>query len=525
MRRNVEIYDTTLRDGAQGEGVSFTLAAKLRIARKLDELGVHYIEGGWPGSNPKDMEFFENIKKIKLKNSKIAAFGSTRRKGIKPEDDLNLRYLLEAHTPVVTIFGKSWLLHVYKVLHTTPDENLRMIEDSVRYLKKRGKEVMFDAEHFFDGYKEAPEYAIKTLQVAESAGAGVVVLCDTNGGTLPTELMEIIKEVKKHINIPFGIHVHNDNGMAVANSVIAVELGAKQIQGTINGFGERCGNADLCSIIPNIKLKLGINCISDKRLTKLVEVSRFVAEMANQRPNPKLPYVGESAFAHKGGMHVDAVGKIPRSFEHIEPQLVGNERRILISELSGKTTIKLKAAELGIGFSQDTPQVREILDRIKRLEREGYEFETAEGSFELLVKKALQKHKSFFQLLGYRTIVERRVGDETITEATIKIKVNNEVVHTVAEGDGPVHALDNALRKALVKFYPVIKKIALVDYKVRVLDPEEATAAKVRVLIQSTDGKRIWGTVGVSENIIEASWEALVDSIEYKLLRIEEGKE
>ena len=520
--QKVKIYDTTLRDGTQGEGISFSMADKIRIAEKLDDLGVHYIEGGWPGSNPKDIEFFEDIKKVKLKTSKIAAFGSTRRKNVKASEDSNIKRLLEASTPVLTIFGKSWLLHVHEVLHATPEENLEMIGDTVRYLKSKGKEVIYDAEHFFDGYKDNAEYAVKTIKEAFDSGADCIVLCDTNGGTLPSELKQIIEAVKKQVKAPLGIHVHNDSGMAVANTIMSVELGIVQVQGTINGYGERCGNADLCSIIPNIKIKMGIACISDKQLEKLLEVSRFIDELANLRHNSKLPYVGESAFAHKGGMHVDAVEKNPRSFEHVEPELVGNQRRILISELSGKATIQMKAKEFGIDLTKDTPKVREILDTIKQLEHQGYEFEAAEGSFELLIKKALKRHKKFFDLEGFRTIVEKREDNRVTTEATIKVRVKDKVVHTAGEGDGPVNALDNALRKALEQFYPVIKKVRLVDYKVRVVNPKQGTAARVLVLIESADEKDIWGTVGVSENIIEASWQALVDSVEYKLLR-EEG--
>lgn len=517
--KTVKIYDTTLRDGTQGEGINFGVADKIRIAERLDELGVHYVEGGWPGSNPKDIEFFL---KIRLKNAKVAAFGSTRRKNIKASEDENLKALLEAGTPVVTIFGKTWLLHVHDVVHTTADENLRMIADTIKYLKTKGKEVIYDAEHFFDGYKDNPEYAIKTLAAAD--GADCITLCDTNGGTLPNELGAIIEAVKKEIKQPLGVHVHNDSGMAAANSIIAVELGVQQVQGTINGYGERCGNADLCSIIPNLKIKLGISCITDEQLAKLVDVSKFVDELANIRHNKKLPYVGGSAFAHKGGMHVDAVQKVPRSFEHINPELVGNQRRILVSELSGKTTIQMKASEFGIDLTKDTQEAKEILKTIKHMEHDGYEFEAAEGSFELIIKKALKRHRRFFELEGFRTIVEKREDNRIITEATIKVKIGDKFVLTAAEGDGPVNALDSALRKALEQFYPVITKVRLVDYKVRVLNPKEATAAKVRVLIESTDGKDIWGTVGVSENIIEASWQALVDSVEYKLLREEDKK-
>ena len=518
----VKIYDTTLRDGTQAEGVSFSSTDKIRIAEKLDSLGVHYIEGGWPGSNPKDIEFFKKIKKVKLKNAKIASFGSTRRKNIKASEDTNLKMLLEAETPVVTIFGKSWLLHVKEVLRVSPEENLNMILDSIKYLKSKKKEAIYDAEHFFDGYKDNPDYALQTLKAAAEGGADCIVLCDTNGGTLPSEITKIIEAVKAAIKIPLGIHVHNDNGMAIANSITAVELGIVHVQGTINGYGERCGNADLCAIIPNLKLKLGISCVTDKQLTELVDISRFVDELANLRHNHKLPYVGNSAFAHKGGMHVDAVAKVAKSFEHVEPGLVGNQQRVLVSELSGKAVIQKKAKELGIDLTQETPKVKEILNTIKKLEHEGYEFEAAEGSFELVIKKALKKHRSFFNLKGFRVIVEKREDNKLISEATIKAEVKGKTVHTAAEGDGPVNALDGALRKALEQFYPVISKVYLIDYKVRVLDPKEATAAKVRVLIESSDGKDIWGTTGVSENIIEASWEALVDSVEYKLLREEE---
>ena len=518
--KNIKIYDTTLRDGTQGEGISFSVADKTRIVEKLDDLGIQYIEGGWPGSNPKDIEFFNIIKKVKLKQARIAAFGSTRRKNGNAAGDPSIKALLDADTPVVTIFGKSWLLHVHSVLNAAPEENLAMINDTIKYLKSKGKEVIYDAEHFFDGYKDNPRYALSTLKAA--VDADWIVLCDTNGGTLPTELEKIIKAVKEEVKNPLGIHVHNDNGMAVANSVIAVVLGAAQVQGTINGYGERCGNADLCSIIPNVQIKLGIQCIGDKQMSRLVDTSKFVAELANLRHDTKQPYVGESAFAHKGGMHVDAVKKESSSFEHIKPELVGNCRRVLVSELSGKTTIQMKAAELGIDLSKDTDSVREILKTIKHLEHQGYEFEAAEGSFELIIKKALKRHRKFFKLDGFRTIVEKREDDRVITEAAIKMTVGKEVCHTVAEGDGPVNALDNALRKALERFYPAINKVRLIDYKVRVLNPKEATAAKVRVLIESTDGREIWGTVGVSENLIDASWQALVDSVEYKLLRDED---
>ncbi|MDP8263459.1 MAG: citramalate synthase [Candidatus Ancaeobacter aquaticus] len=513
------IYDTTLRDGTQAEGVSFSVADKVRIAERLDGFGIDYVEGGWPGSNPKDIEFFDLMKKIKLKHAKMSAFGSTRRANTPVEKETNILKLLEAETPVVAIFGKSWILHVTDVLKVSKAENLRMIQDSVGYLHSKGKEVIFDAEHFFDGYKDDPEYALETLKVASEHGASTLALCDTNGGTMPNEITDIVKKVHANFDTPIGIHVHNDGGMANANSILAVLSGAVHVQGTINGYGERCGNANLCTIVPSLVLKLGYKCVSEKKLKELVEVSRFVDELANLRPNDKHPYVGLSAFAHKGGMHVNAVEKNPKTFEHIVPELVGNKRRILISELSGKSNVLLKTSELGLSFAKDFHVTKDIIENLKKLEHEGYEFEAASGSFELLVKKALKHHKTFFKLEGFRVIVEKREDDKLISEATIKVKVGKETVHTAAEGEGPVNALDNALRKALCQFYPEISKVKLADFKVRVLDAKAGTAAKVRVLIESSDDKEIWGTVGVSENIIEASWQALVDSVEYKLLK------
>ncbi len=517
--KNVFLYDTTLRDGTQGEGVSFSVADKVRIAERLDDLGIHYIEGGWPGSNPKDIEFFDRIGAVKLKHAKIAAFGSTRRAHVAVEKEDNIQKLIAANTPVVTIFGKSWLLHVADVLKVSGDENLKMIRESVGYLVSKGREVIYDAEHFFDAYKDDPAYAVETLKAAAASGASTLVLCDTNGGTMPNEVIEIVNAVKVKIGTPLGIHVHNDSGMAAANSVLAVVAGALQVQGTVNGYGERSGNADLCVIIPNLKIKLGYNCITDKKLRELVEVSRFVDELANLRPNDKQPYVGNSAFAHKGGMHVNAVEKNPKTFEHINPELVGNHRRILISELAGKSNVMLKTSELGLSFAKDMHVTKEIIESLKKLEHEGYEFEAAGGSFELLVKKAMKRHKTFFKLEGFRVIVEKREDNRLISEATIKVKVGDETVHTAAEGDGPINALDSALRKALCQFYPEIKDVRLADFKVRVLDAKTGTAAKVRVLIESSDDREIWGTVGVSENIIEACWQALVDSVEYKLLK------
>jgi len=520
--QKIEFYDTTLRDGAQTEGMSLSVNDKLRIAEEIDKIGIRYIEGGWPGSNPKDMDFFKRSKKLKLKNALITAFGSTRRGHVKARDDVNVKALLAAGTKVVTVFGKTWDLHAKDVLKVSLDENLKMIYDTVNYLKKRGLEVIYDAEHFFDGYEANADYALMTLKAAEEAGAELLVLCDTNGGTLGARTAAIIKAVKPLIGLPLGIHTHNDSGLAVANTIMAVEQGCTHIQGTINGYGERCGNADLITVIGNLKLKLRINCISASQMKKLTEVSRYVSEVANMRIINNQPFVGSSAFAHKGGIHVNAMMKNPRSYEHIEPGLVGNRRHFLISELSGKTNILVKAKELELDLSKKTPQTRKILELIQDLEHRGYQFEAADGSLELLMKKAMGKYKKFFDLEGFRVIVEKREDGRLISEATIKLKVHNIEEHTAAEGDGPVNALDNALRKALEGFYPALAKMHLSDFKVRVLEEKAGTAARVRVLVQSRDEKDTWSTVGVSENIIEASWDALVDSVEYKLLK--EGK-
>ncbi|MDI6703585.1 MAG: citramalate synthase [bacterium] len=516
----VKIYDTTLRDGAQTEGISFSIEDKLKIAKKLDELGVHYIEGGWPGSNPKDIKFFQEIKNVRLQNAKITSFGSTRRAKVKVEDDENIMAILEVETSCVTIFGKSWDLHVKDVLKISLLENLEIIRDTITYLKKMGKEVIYDAEHFFDGYKSNPEYALTTLRAAEESGATVLVLCDSNGGTMPYEIQEIIEEVKQEVHLPLGIHAHNDSGMGVANSIMAVRSGCQHVQGTINGYGERCGNADLCSIIPNLKLKLGIDCVSGDQMKRLTETSRFIREVANMSPNHHSPYVGHSAFSHKGGVHIDAVRKNPRTYEHIEPSSVGNHRHIMVSELAGRKTILHKAEEYNIKVKED--KLPQILKQLKGLENEGYQFEDADASFELLIRKNLGIHKRFFDPKGYRVLV--RMSKEGLTsEATVKLQVKGHEEFVVAEGDGPVNALDNALRKALAKTYPVLEKVHLTDYKVRVLDAKSGTAAKVRVLIESSGENGSWGTVGVSENIIEASWHALVDSIEYILLKNEEA--
>ncbi len=517
--RKIELYDTTLRDGAQTEGISYSVSDKLKIVQKLDTLGIHYIEGGWPGSNPKDMEFFKQVKRYRLKQAKVCAFGSTVRPHLSPQRDSNIKALLKAGTEVVTLFGKSWNLHVKYVLKTSLDENLRMISSSVKYLKSKGRKVIYDAEHFFDGAKDNLHYALKTLIAAEEAGADVIVLCETNGGTLSSSLVKIIREVRPKLNVPLGIHTHNDSGLACANTIAAVEEGCQHIQGTMNGYGERCGNADLLVCIANFKLKLGIDCISNSQLKKLTEVSRYVSEISNMRHQPNQPFVGESAFAHKGGVHINAMVKHPLTYEHIRPILVGNRSRFLISELSGRTSILLKAKQLELGLEKETPHTKKILKLLQDLEHQGYQFETAEGSFELLMKKAMKKYKKFFELEGFRVIIEKTKEGKITSEAAIKLKVNKIEEHTACEGDGPVNALDNALRKALLEFYPAIASMHLTDFKVRVLEERAGTAAKVRVLIQSQDEKDSWGTVGVSENIIEASWQALVDSIEYKLLK------
>ncbi len=523
--KKIEIYDTTLRDGAQSEDIAFSVEDKLRITEKLDELGVHYIEGGWPGSNPRDIDYFKKAAKLKLENSLIVAFGSTHRPRKKAENDEILKALLDSGTAAITIFGKTWDFHVKEALKIPLEENLDIIHDSVAYLKKNVDKVFFDAEHFFDGHQNNPEYAIKCLAAAQDAGADCLVLCDTNGGTITTAVRETVKKVVKHFKIPVGIHVHNDIDCAVANSIIAIEFGATQVQGTINGIGERCGNANLVSIIPNIQLKLGMKCITPEQMGKLREVSRFVDEIANFRHFKRQPYIGDSAFAHKAGMHVSAIRKHPGTYEHIIPELVGNSRRILVSDQAGKSSILRKAEEFGIQLSGDSPEVQNIVAELKDLENQGYQFEGAEASFELLMKRALGLHKRFFELIEFRVIVEKRTKkEEPISEATIKLRIGNEIEHTVAESrKGPVNALDRALRKALEKSYPVLREVILHDYKVRVLTAGKGTTAKVRVLIESGDKDKRWGTVGVSENIIEASYQALVDSIDYKLLQ-EENK-
>ncbi|OGV66861.1 MAG: citramalate synthase [Lentisphaerae bacterium RIFOXYA12_64_32] len=523
---NVRLYDTTLRDGSQGEGVSFSKADKVRIVERLDAFGVSYVEGGWPGSNPKDMGFFEEIRGRRFTHTRVAAFGSTRRADQTVEEDTNLRGLLQAETPVVTIFGKTWLLHVHDVLRTDADTNLDMVGTSCRFLKDHGREVVYDAEHFFDGYADNPEYALATLRCAVEAGATTVVLCDTNGGTLPGHVQEICARVRAILpaGVELGIHCHNDAGCGVANSLLAVQSGARHVQGTLNGFGERCGNADLCSIIPALELKLGHRCVAPGVLPHLSELSRFVYDLANMRPDTRQPYVGESAFAHKGGMHVNAVAKNPRTFEHVPPEGVGNRRRVLMSDLAGSSNILLKAHEHNIQLDSKSPEVKRILTDLKRLESQGYEYESADASFKLLVQKLLKKHKPFFTLEGFRVMVEKRGPDAPcLAEATIKVTVNDTTEITAAEGDGPVNALDLALRKVLTPFYPEIRDVQLRDFKVRILDGKDGTAALTRVLIESGDGHEFWGTVGVSENLIEASWQALVDSVEYLLYERRNG--
>jgi 2-isopropylmalate synthase len=521
--KKIRLYDTTLRDGAQSKGISFSLEDKLKIAQKLSEIGVHYIEGGWPGSNPKDISFFKEVTKLNLGKSKIAAFTSTRRANKKAEEDISLKRSLESQAPVIAIFGKSWKLHVKDVLKTTEEENLKMIEDSVSFFKKHGKEVIYDAEHFFDGFKDNSSYALKTLKAAVKGGADCLVLCDTNGGTLPSQIASITKKVKEEIDCEVGIHTHNDNGMAVANSIIAVENGATHIQGTINGIGERCGNADLITIIPNLQLKMGINCLTKENLAKLTELSLYIDEIANLIPVSNRPFVGENAFSHKGGIHADAIKKSPTSYEHIDPKLVGNKTNFSVSELSGKATVFLKAKELGIKLDEKDPKIVSLLNKLKELENAGYHFEAAEASLELLLKRTFFKRKKFFHLEGYdvRIIMQ---NNKFSSEATIRAKVHNQEEHTASLGDGPVDALANALKKALIGFYPSLTDFELIDYKVRIINPEEGTAAKTRVLIQFRDHKHTWSTIGVSTNIIEASWEALVDSIEYKLLKDWEEK-
>jgi 2-isopropylmalate synthase len=513
----IKVYDTTLRDGMQAEGVSFSLEDKLAIAKTLDQLGISYIEGGYAASNPKEMQFFHHARKLGLKNARIVAFGCTRRADRAVEDDDSIRAILETEAKAATLVGKTWDLHVNEVIACSLDENLTLCAESVKFLKKKGVETFFDAEHFYDGYKENPDYAMKVLLAAADAGADCLILCETNGGCLPKEVFDITKKVcREFSNVAVGIHTHNDSDCANANTIAAVHAGARHIQGTINGLGERCGNANLCTIIPNLTLKMGFEVLGDDKLKTLTEVSRFVFEIANLNPVTTMPYVGESAFAHKGGLHIDAIRKNKRTYEHITPELVGNERRFLISELSGRSSVLAKLEETKI--AEDRALAAKILRKVQQLENEGYQFETADASFFLLVKKIMGTYKSSFETVKYHVTVEQETSGQMINEAAVKLAFpNGHSEHIVAEGDGPVNALDAALRKALGDFYPEIKDVHLIDYKVRVVNARAGTAAKVRVFIESRDKDSIWGTIGVSENIIEASWQALVDSVEYKL--------
>jgi 2-isopropylmalate synthase len=516
----VHTYDTTLRDGSQGEGVNFSLQDKLLLTRRLDDLGVDFIEGGYPLSNPKDFEYFQAVRDVPLKHAKVVAFGMTRRKNSPPDTDTCLKALLDAGTPVVTIVGKTWTFHVTDVLGTSLDENVRMIADSVAFCRAAGREVFYDAEHFFDGYQHDPEYALRTLLAAEAAGASVVILCDTNGGSMPEQVAASVADVRRHLRCGLGIHCHNDCDLAVANTLAAVRAGATQVQGTMNGIGERCGNVDLVSVLANLALKYGYDVLRPGSLQRLTEVSRYAYELANMNFRPGQPFVGASAFAHKGGMHTHAVAKNPTSYEHIDPAAVGNERRILVSELSGQSTILTKTTKYDIAHDRDL--MAKILGRVQDLENAGYEFEAAEASFDLLVKRAAGLYQPWFERLAYRVNIEHDGVGLPLTEATVKVRVGGSVEHTVSEGDGPVNALDGALRKALLDYYPRLAEMQLVDYKVRVVNARAGTAARVRVVIESRDHNDVWGTVGVSENVIEASWLALADSIEYKLFKDEE---
>jgi 2-isopropylmalate synthase len=528
MNKKIAVFDSTLRDGAQAEGVSFSVEDKIKIVKALDELGVGYVEAGNPGSNPKDLEFFERIKGLNLNNTVIAAFGSTRRRGISPSDDSNIQALLAANTSVVAIFGKSWDFHVTDIINATLTENTEMIYDTIAYLKEHGKYVVFDAEHFFDGYKNNSEYAMKTLNAAVQAGADCLCLCDTNGGAFPNEVYDITKTVVDEFGVTVGIHAHNDCGMAVANAVMAVKAGAQHVQGTFTGFGERCGNTNLSTLIPDLQVKLDYSCIPEENMVKLTHTAREVSEIANLKLPIREPFVGKCAFAHKGGMHIDGVCKNSKSFEHIDPSIVGNERKFLTSEVAGRTTILSAIHKVSPNIEKNSPETSLIIDRLKELEYEGYQFEGADGAFELLIRKTLGKYKPFFELESFKIINEHipldGVEDEKTATAMIKVIVDGQSEITAAEGDGPVNALDKALRKALEVFYPALSEVHLTDYKVRVLDSNSATASKVRVLIESSDGKESWTTVGVSKDIIEASWIALVDSIEYKLIKDIENK-
>jgi 2-isopropylmalate synthase len=520
----LKIYDTTLRDGTQGEGISFSVTDKLLITERLDQFGIDYIEGGFPGSNPRDITYFEEVQKLKLHHARVAAFGATRRAGVAAAHDAQLRVLLEAGTPVVTIVGKTWLLHVTEIIRTTAEENLAMIEDSVRHLVAQGREVIYDAEHFFDGYKDDPAYALRTLAAAQRGGAANLTLCDTNGGTQVDDLKEIVaRAVREFGGENVGVHCHNDSGLGVAVSLAGIAAGATLVQGTMNGYGERTGNANLTTILANLFLKMDREAVCRPNLPQLRELSHTLDELANQRPDPKAPFVGASAFAHKGGLHANAAQKVARSYEHINPAAVGNHTRVLVSDLAGRSSIVMKARELGFNVTEQSPEVKDVLEELKRLEFEGYEFEAADASLKLLLARWLKKHAPAFEFEGYRVIIERRGPESSVVaEATVRIKVRGKSMHTVAECVGPVGALDKALRLALERAYPAIKDTALSDYKVRILDSKRGTNSRARVLIETSDGEDLWGTVGLSDNIIEATWEALRDAFEYKLLREEE---
>jgi 2-isopropylmalate synthase len=517
-QRAIAIYDTTLRDGCQGQGISLTSEDKLKIARSLDHLGVAYIEGGWPGSNPKDIEFFNAAARIEWRNARIAAFGSTRRAGFIAAEDQNVRLLLEAGTPTVTIVGKSSRFQVDRVLGTTVEENIRMVADTVSYLKSHGREVLFDAEHFFDGWRDDPDYTLAVCRAAAGAGADAVILCDTNGGAMPGFVREAVEAVGRELPCPVGIHTHNDCELAVANAVTGVEAGAIQVQGTINGYGERVGNANLCSVIPVLELKLGYSCLPPGHVQKLTETSRFVAEVANVTHDPRLPFVGINAFSHKGGLHVNAVAKDPVAYEHMEPELVGNGRHVLVSELSGRSNIVMKAESFGIDLRENPKVVSQLVKRIKELEHQGFWFEDADASLELLIRRELDGYVAPFEALDYTVLAEYRGSRGMLAEAMVKLAIHNQVFHTAADGNGPVNALDKATRKALQEFYPQIAEVQLEDYKVRVLDDHHGTGAVVRVWIRSGDGHRSWQTVGSSPNVIAASWMALADSLTYPLV-------
>lgn len=525
MTEPVQLYDTTLRDGTQGENINFSADEKLLIAQRLDDAGIHYIEGGWPGSNPRDMAFFKLASRAVFSHARLVAFGATCRPGTPADDDGNLAALIESGTETVAIFGKSWDLHVEEIMDNTLSENLRMIHDSVAYLKAAGREAIYDAEHFFDGYSANPDYAVKTIEAAAEAGADVLVLCDTNGGSLPHDIEAAVAAVRAVTPIPLGIHTHNDSGLAVANAIAAVRAGATMVHGTVNGYGERCGNADLTAIIPILAVKMQVPCITPDNLKKLKKLSRFVSETANQVPLNARPFVGESAFAHKGGIHVSAIMKAARAYEHMDPGLVGNRRRVLVSDLSGKSNIEYKAKELGIELGANGCDSRKIVSEIKQLEEQGYSFDVADGSFKILLEKFTEQFQPLFDLESFRVSIEKDKDQPCSAHATIKIAVGGRHEITAAEGLGPVSALDNALRKALGQFYPDLDAMRLVDFKVRVIDGREGTAARVRVMIESRDHQDIWSTIGVSEDIIEASWMALADSFQYKLEKDSAGTE